>query len=68
MRAAAPYLRFASTTFRSVHSTFPAGTKAGPVAKVLGKMWREMSPEEKQPYLAAQKAEISERNMVSDVI
>lgn len=64
---AAPYLRFSSEKFRSVHSTFPAGTKAGPVAQVLGGMWKAMTPEEKQPYIAAQQAELAERDKVSDV-
>lgn len=64
---AAPYLRFSSEKFRSVHSTFPAGTKAGPVAQVLGGMWKAMTPEEKQPYIAAQQAELAERDKVGDV-
>lgn len=40
-----------------MQATLPAGTSAGPIAKALGKMWNGMTPEEKQPYIAAKQAE-----------
>lgn len=61
-----PYLRFARANFLSVQAHFPAYTKAGPVAKELGRMWREMSADEKQPYVASHQADVAELGKVCD--
>lgn len=47
--------------FRAVQATFPPGTAAPPITKVVGKMWREMTPGQKQPYVDAQLLEATQR-------
>lgn len=56
-----PFARFTREMFHSVQGTFPPGTPAPPIAKVLGKMWKDMSRDQKQPYVAAQEADIAQR-------
>lgn len=58
---AVPFVRFSSENFHAVQSTFPPGTQAPPITKVLGKMWREMSREQQLPYVQAMEADIAKR-------
>lgn len=44
-----------------MQATFPAGTPAPPISKVLGQMWKGMSREAKLPYFEAQQADIAQR-------
>lgn len=54
-------MRFTSEKFYSVQATFPPGTQAPPITKVLGKMWREMTRDQKKPYVEAMDADIARR-------
>lgn len=54
-------MRFAAKMFQSVQATFPTGTAAPPISKALGRMWRDMSREQQQPYISEQEAEIAKR-------
>ncbi|MEW5304466.1 MAG: hypothetical protein WDW36_007076 [Sanguina aurantia] len=52
-RPQVPYFRFMKGVYHSVAARFPPFTAAPAVAREIGRLWREMSEEQKRPYQAA---------------
>lgn len=54
-------MRYAKEVLQTVAATFPPRTSICIVQKTVGRMWRELSQEERSPYREAFKAESAAR-------
>lgn len=54
---AGPFLRYVKGVLRGVLEASPPRTSAAQVTKTIGQSWRELSPEQKQHYVAAHRAD-----------
>ncbi|MEW5304468.1 MAG: hypothetical protein WDW36_007078 [Sanguina aurantia] len=66
LRVAGSYVRFAKEVMPAVSASFPPRTSAHLVSKTMGKMWRDMSAAQQQPYRTAYREDATAQRAVAD--